>query len=386
MKRVGLWALAAAVIAVGSMAAAGEVQFKKIVVDKAFRSEGVAVGDANHDGKLDIFAGDVWYEAPDWKMHEIRPVGKYDPLTGYSQCFANFAQDVNGDGWVDSIVIGYPGAECKWYENPQNKPGPWKERLVAKSACNETPVFVDLLGTGKPVPLFGVRPEGLMTWFAVPKDLEGLWDAHAVSGKDAPGTQQYSHGLGAGDINGDGRADVLTKDGWWEAPADRTQPNWKWHPAKWGPDCATMQAYDVNGDGASDVLTSSAHDYGIWWHEQAKGEGGEPQFTQHLISKEFSEPHALELADFNGDGLMDFATGKRWYAHNGGDPGGKEPAVLYWFELKRPEKGKAEFVPHKIDDDSGVGTQFTIADMNGDKKPDIVISNKKGVYVFLQEK
>ena len=385
MKRVGMWVLAAAVLAAGSMAAAGEVRFKKTVIDKAFRSEGVAVGDVNHDGKLDIFAGDVWYEAPDWKMHEVRPVGKYDPLTGYSQCFANFAEDVNGDGWVDSIVIGYPGAECKWYENPQNKPGPWKERIVAKSACNETPVFVDLLGTGKPVPLFGVRPEGLMTWFSIPKNLEGLWDAHPVSGKDAPGTQQYSHGLGAGDINGDGRADVLTKDGWWEAPEDRTQPNWKWHPAKLGPDCATMQAYDVNGDGAADVITSSAHDYGIWWHEQAKGADGEPTFTQHLICKDFSEPHAVELADFNGDGLMDFATGKRWYAHNGGDPGGKEPGVLYWFELKRPEKGKAEFIAHKIDDDSGVGTQFTIADMNGDKKPDIVISNKKGVCVVVQE-
>jgi len=66
-----------------SVAAGEEVRFEKIVVDRTFRSEGVAVGDINHDGKLDIFAGDVWYEAPNWKMHELRPVGRYDGTKGY---------------------------------------------------------------------------------------------------------------------------------------------------------------------------------------------------------------------------------------------------------------------------------------------------------------
>jgi len=362
-------------------AAAGPVDFERIIVDKTFRAEGVAVGDINRDGKLDIFSGDVWYSAPDFKMHELRPVGTYDGTKGYSNCFTNFAQDVNGDGWVDSIVIGLPNGPCLWYENPKNKPGHWKERMVAKSACNETPIFFDLSGNGKPVPIFAVRPQGLMAWFGVPKNLDGLWDMHVIaSGPDAPGTKMYSHGLGAGDVNGDGRNDILIKEGWWEAPEDRKKADWKFHPANLGEDCANLIVYDVDNDGDSDVITSSAHRYGIWWFEQFD----DSKFKQHLITKEYSQPHAIILADMNRDGIKDLVTGKRHLAHQGNDPGGKDPAMLYWIELNR-KKGKVEFTTHVIDDDSGVGTQFEVVDMNGDEKLDIVTSNKKGVRVFIQK-
>ncbi|MFB0553113.1 MAG: FG-GAP repeat domain-containing protein [Phycisphaerae bacterium] len=361
----------------------GQVRFRKIIVDETFRSEGVAVGDVNHDGKLDILAGDVWYEAPDWKMHEIRPVGQYDGSKGYSQTFANFAQDVNSDGWADSIIIGMPGEPCWWYENPKDKPGHWKQRMVVDSACNETPLFVDLLGNGKPVLVFAVRPKGLMAWFSVPSDLDGLWDMHIIAGPDAPGTKMYSHGLGAGDVDGDGRNDVLIKEGWWQAPEDRTDINWKFHPANLGPDCADILVYDVDDDGDGDVITSSAHNYGIWWFEQLAPADGST-FKQHVISEKYSQPHAIRLVDINGDGIKDLVTGKRHFAHMGKDPGGKDPAMLYWFELRRPQKGKIEFAMHVIDDDSGVGTQFEVVDLNGDGRPDIVTSNKKGVHVFLQ--
>jgi len=375
------------------------VRFQKIILDKTFRSEGVAVADVNRDGKPDILAGDVWYAAPDWKMYEIRPVGQYDGSKGYSQTFVNFAQDVNGDGWADSIIIGLPGEPCRWYENPKNKPGHWKEMIVANSACNETPLFADLLGTGQPVLVFAVRPEGLMAWFSVPKDLEGLWDMHVIAGPNAPGTDRYSHGLGVGDVNGDGRNDVLITEGWWEAPqarpepgrGDRAQTNWQFHPAKLGPACANMLVYDVDGDGDSDVITSSAHNYGIWWFEQKAGANGS-EFTQHVIFNDFSQSHAIILVDINGDGVKDLVTGKRYFAHQGKDPGGYEPVVLYWFELRRGQLaalaagqgGRVEFIPHKIDDDSGVGTQFEVADINGDGRPDIAASNKKGVHIFLQ--
>jgi hypothetical protein len=360
---------------------AGPVSFERIVVDGTFRAEGVATGDVNHDGKLDILSGDVWYAGPDFKkMNSIREVGTYDGTKGYSNCFANFAQDVNGDGWVDSIVIGLPDGPCLWYENPKNKTGPWKERTVVGSACNETPIFADLSGEGKPVLVFAVRPKGQMAWFGIPKDLEGLWDMSIIAaGPDAPGTKKYSHGIGAGDVNGDGRCDVLVKEGWWQAPRKSTRANWKFHPANLGEDCANMLVYDVDGDGDSDVITSSAHKYGIWWFEQ-DGTG----FKQHVISDKYSQPHAMILADMNRDGVMDLVTGKRHLAHQGKDPGGHDPAMLYWFELRRPEKGKPEFVMHEIDDDSGVGTQFEVVDINADGTLDIVTSNKKGVRAFLQ--
>ncbi|MGB2822176.1 MAG: VCBS repeat-containing protein, partial [Phycisphaerae bacterium] len=164
----------------------------------------------------------------------------------------------------------------------------------------------------------------------------------------------------------------------------RTKGDWTFHKAKLGPNCADMHAYDVDGDGDNDVISSSAHAYGIWWHEQVRGDKG-VEFKQHEICKSFSQAHAVHLVDMNGDGVKDLVTGKRYFAHHGRDPGGKEPAVLYWFELRRPQKGQVEFIPHKIDDDSGVGTQFEVTDFNGDGKLDIVTSNKKGVYLFIQK-
>ncbi len=385
---VVLAALATAICA-GPAVAAGpaaagpwEVGFQKIVVDETFRSEGVAVGDVNHDGKMDIMVGDLWYEAPDWKVHEIRTVGKYIAARGYSKCFNCFSSDVNGDGWVDQIVVVYPGEPGYWYENPRNKPGHWKEREFAPSVCNETPLFADLLGDGHGVGVFGCN--GAMVWAAPAADANKPFDLHKIDpGPKAPSTERFSHGLGVGDVNGDGRNDVVINTGWWEAPKDRAKEGWTFHKADLGPACADMLVYDVDGDGDSDVISSSAHAYGIWWHEQKPSDGGSV-FVQHEIAKDWSQSHAAILADMNGDGIMDFVTGKRYLAHNGGDPGSKEPAVMYWYELRRPAKGKVEFIGHKFDDSSGVGTQFVVCDFNGDGRPDVVTSNKAGVRVFLQ--
>ena len=378
---LALAALGSTVLSGGPFAAAGEVRFAKTVVDPAFRAEGVAVGDVNRDGKADILAGDVWYEAPRWRMHEIGKARKFDPGKQRSGCYLSFACDVNGDGWVDSIVIGRPGGPCVWFENPKTAPGRWKRHAVCEDVCNETPQFADLLGTGKPVLVFATG--GRMVWLAPPRRPAGKWDTHAISGPKGAGTEKYSHGLGVGDIDGDGRSDVLTTAGWYHAPKDRTAKPWPFRRAKLGPACADMHAYDVDGDGDADVLSSSAHRYGIWWFEQVRTEKG-AEFRQHLICKDFSQTHALHLVDLNGDGLKDLVTGKRYFAHRGKDPGAREPAVLYWFELRR-EKGKPRFVPHRIDDDSGVGTQFVVRDMNADGRADIVTANKKGVHLFLQQ-
>jgi len=222
-----------------------------------------------------------------------------------------------------------------------------------------------------------------MGWSAIPQDPAGAWEHHPISEKGAPGTRGTSHGLGAGDVNGDGRLDILVAGGWWEAPENRTKAAWAFHPAKLGGKCADMHAYDVDGDGDNDVISSSAHNYGVWWFEQVRTDQG-VGFKQHEIHKGCSQTHALQLADLNGDGLKDLVTGKRYFAHGGRDPGAKEPALLLWLELRRPGKGKVEYVYHPIDDDSGVGTQFQMADVNGDGRLDIVTSNKKGVHVFLR--
>ncbi len=373
------------------------ITWKKTVVDTKFRSEGVAIADVNKDGKMDVLTGEWWFEAPDWKPHAIRPA-KEDYRKGnenvYSQSFCCWVDDYNGDGWPDLLVIRFPGEPCYWYENPQGGSGMWKEHLVCDNACNETPQYADLFKNGKRVLVMGVQPkgkgganEGQMAWLAPGKDPTRPWDVHPISepsspGKPIPGTFKFSHGLGVGDLNGDGRPDVICTEGWWEQPAKDDGKPWTFHAVKLGDACADMIAFDLDGDGKADVLSSSAHQIGIWWHQQKSATSF---LRRDLFPKLVSQTHAMHFVDINGDGLKDLVTGKRWWAHGPkGDFDPNGPAKLYWFEAKKGSDGVVQFTPHLIDDDSGVGTQFVVDDFNGDKLPDVVVSNKKGTFIFEQ--
>ena len=380
--RAGIWlsGLISSMVLTASAAAAdapSKITFKKVLIDNTFRSEGVAVADFNGDGQADIAAGSVYYAAPDWKMHTIdEKPRQYDPKA-YSNSFCNFADDVNGDGWTDLLVVDFPGQQTWWFENPKGSAGPWKRHVATPVTNNESPTYLDLDGDGRRELIFS--DGNFQMAYAKPASAEP-WPLTPISEPKAPGTAKYSHGLGVGDVNGDGRSDVLVNQGWWEAPAEATSGLWTFHPADFGPACAHMHVYDIDGDGDNDVLNSSAHAYGIWWHEQT-----EDGWQTHEIERSFSQTHSLCLADINGDGLMDFVTGKRWWAHGGNDPGGDEAAVMFWFELVRRD-GRATWVPHQFDHDSGIGTQFEVADINGDGLLDIATANKKGVRVFLQER
>ncbi len=227
------------------------------------------------------------------------------------------------------------------------------------------------------------------------------WTFYPVSAPGDPkkqgmdtGSNRFYHGLGVGDFNQDGRNDVLIRDGWWEAPEDRTKTPWTFHPYKmeqsdktnksWGTECANIFAEDLDGDGDMDLISSSAHAYGVWWWENIDGK----TLRQHVIDKSFSQTHAMHYVDINGDGQRDIVTGKRFFAHNGHDPGGHEPVVMVWYEVKRTKGRPPQFIRHEIPEgrDTGIGTQFDIADVNGDGLPDIVLSNKKGVNILVQHR
>jgi hypothetical protein len=386
---VYVWLVATISISAAEAVDSGKIKWKRTQLDDKFRSEGVAVGDFNRDGKNDIAAGSVWYAAPDWKMHLIRKkAGEFNPQN-YSDSFCNFTDDLNRDGWVDLIVVDFPGAPTRWFENPQNKEGPWKPHVCVEVTNNESPQYLDIDGDGQRELIFATspdpqQPDGPERYIALARpdksDPSKPWQIERVSAKAAPGTNKFSHGIGAGDMNGDGRQDILVTAGWWEAPAAKSaQAEWQFHPAKLGELCAQMYVYDFDGDGDADVLSTSAHQLGMWWHERAAN-----GWTTHKISDACSQTHALEFKDINDDGVPEFITGKRWWAHGPkGDANPDAPPVLLWFELSR-EGEKPTWKQHEIDHNSGVGTQIEVSDVNGDKLLDVVIANKRGVFYFEQ--
>jgi hypothetical protein len=374
------------------------VKFEKRILTEQYYCDGINTGDFNRDGKMDIVAGPYWYEGAEFRTrHEFYTAVPHEPAKSPTNSMFSYVYDFNGDEWADILVLGRVHLHAAyWYENPRGQAGHWQKHYVFERIQGETPPFADLDQDGKPEIICHWENR----WGRVGPDWDRPtepWSFHPIT---EPGNyKRFYHGTGVGDINSDGRNDLILNDGWWEQPDAGSSPQiWTAHPfrfAKRGG--AQMYALDVDGDGDNDVITAlDSHGWGLAWFEQVRKEG-RITFIKHTIMDDraseekfgvaFSQPHALDIADVDGDGLTDIVVGKRRWAHGPkGDIEPNAPPVIYWFQLVRTADGAINFRPHLIDDWSGVGLQVRAVDVTGDGAPDVLAASKLGSFLFVNRK
>jgi hypothetical protein len=345
-------------------------RFKLHVINADSRFEAATAFDVNKDGKLDIFCGGFWYEAPDWKPHFVRDVKEEG---NYFYDFANLPMDVDGDGWVDVVNAAWHNKMVFWEKNPGPKGGPWEVFTIDTPGNIETAIAADINGDGQLDILPNIMNQ--VAWYEYHRDASApggaRWEKHQLP-KEAAG-----HGIGAGDINKDGRCDIVAPKGWLE----QTATGWVWHPEfDLGQTSIPILVHDVDGDGLPDIVWGLGHDYGIYWMKQKVVEG-KRTWEKHLIDKSWSQPHFMVMADIDNDGKAELVTGKRYYAHNGHDPGEDDGECIYYYKF---DPATQNWTRYTISEGGrvGFGINTVVVDIDGDGDLDIVAPGKSGLYLL----
>ena len=335
--------------------------------------ESVAVFDVDKNDTLDIVSGDFWYEGPRFRRRHL--IGNQTRQDQYYDDFSTIPLDVNADGRMDFVTGGWFGQTLRWVENP-GKNGTWPVHEIGKVGNVETTRAWDVDGDGT-VEIVPNNPGHPLKYLKL--TASGQFQTINVA-------STQGHGLGFGDVNGDGRGDFIVSDGWLEAPADRAAGTWTLHKEfTLGTASIPIIVTDVNGDRRSDLIVGQGHGYGLHWYEQTRDATGQRGWTKHLIDDKNSQYHSMEWIDITGDGQPELLTGKRYRAHNDNDPGSNDPVGLYYFMWNAAQK---QFIKHDIaygpaGVGKGTGIYFAIADLRKTGHNDIVVAGKDGLTVFF---
>lgn len=356
------------------------VKFKKVLIDSG-TFEAASVFDVNNDGVIDIVCGGYWYQGPDFKTkHKICDV---KPEGEYFNDFSDLPIDVNGDGYLDIVTGAWWSNGLQWRENPKGQPIEWKVYDIDDCGPIETTRMWDVDGDGE-LEIVPNTPPTDCVFYKIIKDVHGKGTGQFK--KYVVKSGPSGHGLGVGDINNDGKPEIILCNGWLEWPKDGPlSGEWIFHE-EFDLDDGSVPiiVHDVNGDGLPDLISGHAHSYGLAWYEQ-KIITGQRVWIHHDIDRNASQYHDLQMIDIDGDGQLELITGKRYRAHCDWDPGTFDKVGSYYFKI---ENGK--FIKHEIDfgpnpEATGLGIAFWVADLNGNGRPDIVAPGKDGLYVFYNE-
>lgn len=341
--------------------------------------EGASAFDVNNNGTIDIVSGGVWFEGPDFTTQHT--IYHPDYVSEYYDDFSSIPMDVNGNGFTDIVTGGWFGERLLWLENPQGGTGEWTVHEIAQVGNVERACFHDIDGDGFPE-IIPNTPGAPLRIFKLVRDENGRgtgeFTMHTV--REGPS----GHGIGFGDVNGNGREDIILQNGWVEAPENPYEEEWTFHAEfeLFALASVPILVHDVNGNGMNDLIVGNGHDYGLAWWEQTRDEDGARGWVQHDIDPHRSQYHDLQLADMDNDGQLDLVTGKRYRAHNGTDPGADDPLGVYYFKINGGEFERVTVDYGPADQASGVGIYFWVADVNGNGYPDIVAPGKEGLYLF----
>jgi hypothetical protein len=355
------------------------VRFRKVLVaDERYESAGVF--DVNNDGVLDIVSGAYWYEGPDFKKQHH--VGDVAAEGEYFDDFSTIPMDVNGDGHMDFITGGWWGNTVRWRGNPGPKGGDWPEHVIAECGNVETTRGWDVDGDGE-IEIVPSTPGRPLVVYKLVTDSQGKgagkFTAHQI-------WKEQGHGLGFGDITGNGRGDFVLSNGWLEAPEDPYRGEWVLRQDfHLGSASIPILVVDVDGDGVNDLIVGSAHDYGLDWWEQRLEKGGKRTWVRHSIDPYNAQYHDMQWVDIDGDGKCELVTGKRYRAHCGNDPGASDDVGTYYFKWNGESFSKQVVDYGQAREGKGVGIHFAVADLRGIGRLDIVAPGKDGLYVFYNE-
>jgi len=341
--------------------------------------EAAAVFDVDGDGVLDIVTGGYWYKGPDFRQRFII-AADLPRYRDYYDEFSVIPMDIAGDGRLDFVTGGWWGTSLRWRQNPGKHEfgwgmAPWPVHTLAADIGNvETTRAWDVDGDGKLEIVPNTPGHALCAYkLAGP----GKFDKHVLY------PSGLGHGLGFGDIDGDGVPEFITPKGILKRTGRALGDAWELTP---GPDVGgdasiPVIVADVDGDGQAELIVGNSHSYGLsWWKRTTGG-----KWDKHPIDPFNSQYHDLHWVDIDGDGQPELVTGKRYLAHCGHDPGEYDDLGVYYFKWTGSGFAKQVISHGPPGVGAGCGIQFALHDLRGTGRLDIIAPGKDGLHVLYNE-